>query len=97
MTQPALIVVLLLWALLMTGVLRTLRMARRLDELTARQWERLAKLHSASGVAFFPTRDARLELEVAIVEALRGRGRAVRRRRRAGAAPTGLPSSRLAL
>ena len=94
MTQPALIV---LWALLVTGVLRTLRLGRRLDELTERQWERLAQLHSESGVAFFPTSDARLELEVAIAEAMGTRARPARQRRRLGAAPTGLASSGLAL
>ena len=71
MTPPSLIAALLLWALLVSGVLRTMRMARRVDELTARHWERLARLHSASGVAFFPTRDARVELEVAIADASR--------------------------
>ena len=56
--------------LVVTGVLRTLALARRLDELTARQWHRLAEMHSRSGIAFFPTREARVELEGAMEDAV---------------------------
>ena len=66
--------------LLVTGVLRTLALARRIDELTARQWRRLARMHSGSGIAFFPTRDARVELEVAIADAVHAAPSPERRR-----------------
>ena len=56
--------------LVVTGVLRTLAVARRVDELTSRQWHRLAQMHSGTGTAFFATRDARVELEVAMAEAV---------------------------
>jgi hypothetical protein len=56
--------------LLVTGFLRTLALASRIDELTARQWHRLARMRSGSGIAFFPTRDARVELEAAIADAV---------------------------
>ncbi|HKP91592.1 MAG TPA: hypothetical protein VJT75_16620 [Thermoleophilaceae bacterium] len=69
MSSTALIAAPLVWALLVTGVLRTMRIAERTDELAARQWRRLAGMHSASGVAFFPTSEARVELEAAIAEA----------------------------
>jgi biopolymer transport protein ExbB/TolQ len=81
MTSTSLIAGLLVWVLLATGVLRTMAIARRADDLTARQWERLAHMHSQSGIAFFPTNHARLELEVAIAYVVRGRQRDARRRR----------------
>jgi hypothetical protein len=56
--------------LLVTGVLRTLAVARRIDELTSRQWHRLAQMRSDSGVAFFATREARVELEAAMADAV---------------------------
>jgi hypothetical protein len=56
--------------LLVTGVLRTLAIARRIDELTSRQWYRLAQMHSDSGVAFFATREARVQLEAAMADAV---------------------------
>ena len=67
--------------LLVAGVLRTLLIARRIDELTARQWRRLAQIHSDGGSAFFPTRDARVELEVAIAESVQLADSLERRRR----------------
>lgn len=80
MTSIALIAIPLAWVLLVTGVLRTMRLARRADELASRQWRRLAQMHSARGVAFFPTSEARVELEVAIAEAMGLRRHATRRR-----------------
>jgi hypothetical protein len=58
--------------LLITGVLRTLMIARRVDRLTAHHWRRLAQIRSAGGSPFFATRDARVELEVAIAESVPG-------------------------
>ena len=81
MTSPALIAAFLVWALLATGLLRTMSIARRVDELTARQWRRLARMRSSDGVAFFPTTESRLELEVAIADAIGARRECARRRR----------------
>lgn len=55
---------------LVAGVLRTMAIARRADEIAERHWRELALLHSDSGVAFFPTAEARLELEMAITEVI---------------------------
>ena len=55
---------------LIVAVLRTMAIARRADEIAEQHWQELARLHSNSGIAFFPTAEARLELEVAITEAL---------------------------
>ena len=84
-TSTLLVTALLAWILLVTCVLRTMSMARQADELADRHWEELARLHSPSGIAFFPTTDARIELELAISEALEleraaARRQAVRRR-----------------
>ena len=79
MTGPDLIAAVLMWALLATGVLRAVALARHSDELASRQWERLARMRSASGTAFFPTAGARLELELAIADAVSGRRRGARR------------------
>jgi hypothetical protein len=67
--------------LLLTGVLRTLLIGRRVDELTARHWRRLAQIQSTGGSAFFPTRDARVELEVAIAQSVELADSPERRRR----------------
>jgi hypothetical protein len=45
-------------------------MARRTDERTEGQWQRLGRIRSQSGIAFFPTSHARLELEVEISESI---------------------------
>lgn len=55
---------------LIAAVLRAMAIARRADEIAERHWSELARLQSDSGVAFFPTVEARLELEVAITEVL---------------------------
>jgi biopolymer transport protein ExbB/TolQ len=75
MTSTALIAAPLVWVLLVAGVLRTMRIARHVDELAARQWDGLARIRSATGIAFFPTSYARVELEVAIADAVAARGR----------------------
>ena len=72
--------------LLVVAVLRTMAMARRADEQADLHWGELTHLESASGVAFFPTTDARLELELAIYEALELEMRVARRTRHAGRA-----------
>src|SRR3954453_3421461 len=74
-----LIATLLVWLLLVAGVLRSMAIARRADELADRHWEQLARMHSESGIAFFPTSDARLELGMAMAEVLDLRLRRVRR------------------
>ena len=63
---------------LVAGVLRTMAIARHADEVAERHWQELAHLQSASGVAFFPTVDARLELERAITDVLELERRPVR-------------------
>ena len=60
-----LIAIVLMWLLLVTG-LKAVAAARRADELEDRNWAQLGRMHSQSGIAFFPTSHARLELEVAI-------------------------------
>lgn len=55
---------------LIAAVLRTMAIARRADEIAERHWQELARLQSESGVAFFPTAEARLELEMALTEVL---------------------------
>lgn len=44
--------------------------AHRADEIAERHWQELALLQSDSGVAFFPTAEARLELEMELTEVL---------------------------
>ena len=62
---------LLVLTLLVTAVLGALVVASRSDESTKRQWDRLGHMHSATGIAFFPTRKARVELEAAMADAVR--------------------------
>lgn len=69
-TTPILSAAVIAWLLLTVAVLRVMARARRADELADEQWEELARLHSASGVAFFPTAHARVELERAMAEAV---------------------------
>ncbi|HEX8744001.1 MAG TPA: hypothetical protein VF712_12785 [Thermoleophilaceae bacterium] len=80
-TSPLPVAVLLVWLLAVTGVLRAMAIARRADELADRHWEQLSRMRSESGIAFFPTVDARLELELAISD-LVALERSVPRRRR---------------
>ncbi len=54
------------WFATVVVTLRTMAIARHADEAADRHWEELTCLRSASGVAFFPTRGARRELERAI-------------------------------
>jgi hypothetical protein len=56
--------------------------AGRADETGDRHWRDLAQLQSDSGVAFFPTAEARLELEVALTEVLELERRPASARRR---------------
>lgn len=53
---------------LVAAVLRTMAIARRADEIAERHWQELSRLHSRSGIAFFPTAEARLELEMTLTE-----------------------------
>ena len=78
--SPLLIAALLGWLLLVAGVLRVMAIAKRVDALAERHWAELAQLHSESGAAFFPTPDARLELEMAISEVVEIERKPVRRR-----------------
>lgn len=50
------------------ATLRTAAIARRADAISERHWRQLARLHSDSGIAFFPTAEAMLELELALTE-----------------------------
>ena len=70
MSPPPLLfdIVLLLLGLVVFVALRAMAMVRHADEQAARQWDDLARLQSESGIAFFPTLHARLELELAISE-----------------------------
>jgi hypothetical protein len=56
--------------LALIAVLRTMTIARRADEVAERHWHDLARLQSDSGVAFFPTVEARLELEAVLTEVI---------------------------
>jgi hypothetical protein len=64
--MSALVPLLAAWIVLVVVVLRAMAIAKRADAMADRQWEELARLRSASGVAFFPTRSSRRELELAI-------------------------------
>ena len=55
---------------LVAAVLRTLALARRADDAAVARWRDLTLLQSASGIAFFPTAEARLELELELTEAI---------------------------
>ena len=65
-------------SLTLAAILRLLALARRAQ--TEPAWDDLARIHSPSGRAFFPTTEARLELELAIYEVTRleRRGRRLR-------------------
>lgn len=68
---------------LVAAVLRTMAIAKRADENADDHWHELSHLQSSSGVAFFPTVEARMELEMALTEVLevaRPPARASRRR-----------------
>ena len=67
-SAPILIAAVAIGLLLVVAVLRVMAHVHRADELADRQWEALARLESESGVAFFPTTDARLELELAMAD-----------------------------
>lgn len=56
----------LVWIVLVIAVLRVMAIARGADEDADIQWEELSRIRSQSGVAFFPTRSSRRELELAI-------------------------------
>ena len=71
---------------LIAAVLRTMAIARRADENAERHWQELAQLQSDSGVAFFPTTEARRELEVALTEIVELEPRPLLARRRRTAA-----------
>lgn len=79
-------VVITAWLLLVVAVLRAMAIARRADEQADLHWSELTHLQSDSGVAFFPTTDARLELELAIYEVLELETRVARRTRTTGRA-----------
>ena len=70
---------------LIAAVLRTMAIARRADEIAEQHWQELARLQSDSGVAFFPTAEARLELEMALTEILELEPRPAPARRRTAA------------
>ena len=59
--------VVLMW-LFAAVVLRTMAIASGADAASTRHWRQLSHMHSIDGIAFFPTIDARLELELAIRE-----------------------------
>src|SRR5688572_10642517 len=67
-SAPILITAVVIGLLLVVAVLRVMAHVHHADELANRQWEELALLESESGVAFFPTPDARLELELAMAD-----------------------------
>ena len=67
-SAPTLIVSVVIGLLLVVAVLRVMAHVHRADELADRQWDELTRLESESGVAFFPTADARLELELAMAD-----------------------------
>jgi hypothetical protein len=54
----------------LVSVLRTMAIVRHADENSEHHWRALSHLQSESGVAFFPTAEARLELEVVLKETL---------------------------
>jgi hypothetical protein len=70
MLLSTLIGLLLAWALLVTGVVRVLRIARHADRLAQDLWQELARMHSDRGMAFFPTIEARRDLETSIADAI---------------------------
>ena len=76
---------------LIAAVLRTMAIARRADEIAEQHWQELTRLQSDSGVAFFPTAEARLELEMALTEVVE-----LERRPRAASRPADLVRVRLA-
>lgn len=55
---------------LVAAIIRAIALARRADEIAERHWRELTCLRSESGIAFFPTAEARLELEVTLTEVL---------------------------
>ena len=56
--------------LTIAAVLRAMAIAKCADEDAERHWRELGELHSQSGIAFFPTAYAQVELEMAIKELL---------------------------
>jgi hypothetical protein len=67
-SAPTLIPAMVSGLLLVVALLRVMAHVHRADEIADRQWEELTHLESESGVAFFPTVDARLELELAMAD-----------------------------
>lgn len=69
--------------LLITAVmLRAMVIASRADRAADSHWQDLQQLQSDSGVAFFPTAEARLELELTLSEAIEVEREASRPRRK---------------
>lgn len=56
--------------LITAAMLRAMVLASRADRAADNHWQDLKQLQSDSGVAFFPTAEARLEFELTLSEAI---------------------------